>query len=179
MLQCFPLDYPDRNLTPLDSGAEPHPTDPHPQTRKIWHAPIISPLCLWVGIFVLCSLNVLINTYFTSIDGLYSTHFWFHSHFNCCEIFLDSEKSFRFKINWFHNSKFVISDLIDTKFFYFVVRLLLFKDNSLEFNPNTCEWTLCFYMICLLNRFLLHVVFFLMIKEYHDMNVKHECYFQI
>lgn len=36
------------NLTPLDSGAEPHPTDPHPQTRKIWHAPIISPLCLWV-----------------------------------------------------------------------------------------------------------------------------------
>lgn len=124
LLQCFPLDYSDRNLTPLDSGAEPHPTDPHPQTKKIWHAPIISPLCLSVGIFVSYVSRMYLLTYTVLHTPLMeSTHFWFHSqHFNCSKVvnYFWSEKSLRFKINCFNNSWFVNSDLIDTKNVNFV-----------------------------------------------------------
>lgn len=55
-------------------------------------------------------------------------------------------------------------------------RLLLFKDKSLEFNSNM-DFVLQYDVLIELIFFV--VVFFLMIKEYHYMKVKHECYFQI
>lgn len=59
-------------------------------------------------------------------------------------------------------------------------RLLLFKDKSLEFNSKTYAHGLCATIWCTyIELIFVVVVFFLMIKEYHYMKVKHECYFQI